>query len=317
MQRRHLTILLLLATAIVASALLLYPRLFPGVEPGAVNTMPDATEQAAAALVDAATQPRQFEITAVDGIVEIHRDGQWGRAKPGDVVQRSHRIRTGPDSNATLRSQAGDELELRARVELGVDSLDATVTELSLKRGKISAEAAPGTERLEIRAQGTQATATAGTKFTIYSDDRGAVTVATARGLARVLAAGRQVEVGPRMSTYVAPGAAPRTPIAIPDKVFLTVAWPANEIVRRHTILRGKTRPGNSVTVNGQQVPVDDGGKFVSTVNMVEGKNSLAVSVESIDGRTKTSNKQVLVDTKGPPVNVDPSHLFEPKKKKD
>ncbi|MBI4508392.1 MAG: FecR domain-containing protein [Deltaproteobacteria bacterium] len=256
--------------------------------------------------------PISFEMTEVAGQVEIKRTDTWTAATKGDRLGTDQSIRTGPDGRAILRAETGDELALRERVELEVDKLEKTVTELTLTRGKVRAAAAPGTERLQISSQGAQAVGAGGGRFTVYTDQKGAVTVASETGAVKVLAQGNTVTVPERTQAHVPLGGKPSDPVPIPDDVFLRVAWPTDEVVSVKANLRGKATPGTQVLVNGQLALVKDDGTFEAQIVLREGDNRVAVLAEGIDGKTRELKGQILVNTKGPPLDADATRMFDP-----
>jgi hypothetical protein len=214
-----------------------------------------------------------------------------------------------------LRSGSGDELILRPRVELEVGVLGRTVTELTLTRGKVRAAPAPGSERFQITSGGARASAGGGTHFFVYADARGAVTVASEDGDVKVLARDQQVTLKSREQTYVAPGGAPGAPSAIPDEVFVSVAWPAGELHAKSATLRGRAKPGTQISVNGEDAPVGPDGMFVAQVPLSDGQNPVRVLAESMDGKRTERSGTLQADTKGPPLEADPNRLYDPKKK--
>jgi len=254
-----------------------------------------------------------FELVEVTGTVEVRRGDAWVPVARGDQLSTNESIRTAKGSRAVLRTPAGDELVLRERVELAVGELGSTVTELTLLRGRVKAAAGAGTERLQISAKGATAVAPGGSRFTVYSDTRGAVAVASEQGDVKVLAKGESVTVGTGMQTSVAPGKAPGKPQPVAAEVFLSVAWPKDEIHETKTTLRGKTTPGTEVTVNGEPASVLEDGRFEITVPLRPGKNKVMVLAESIDGKVRDAKGNVIADA--PPPGTDPNvgHFPPPK----
>jgi hypothetical protein len=259
--------------------------------------------------------PSTFTLATVEGDVEVKRGDSWVRVQPGDTLSAAEAIRTADGSSALIRDERGDELTLRERVELGVNALSQTVTELTLRRGKVKAAPGASTERFDIHAASADAVAPAGSRFTVYADERGAVAVASEKGDVKVIAAGKTVTVPARTRTTVEPGAGPSDPVAVSDDVFLSVAWPAGEVHATHVAVGGKTEPGAIVTVNGKPAAVGPDGVFTADVPLVDGKNPIEVATESIDGSHKKDDHAVDVRTKVP-LDADPSHLYDPPKKK-
>ncbi len=293
MKRSNLIVILLCAVVLAAGAVV-YAILF-------------RDERRTAAIARPAPPPRppedppapaagSFELVEVTGTVEVRRGEEWTAIARGEQLLANESIRSAKGARAVLRTPAGDELVLRERVELKVGELSSTVTELTLLRGRVKAAAAAGTERFAISAKGTRAVAPGGSRFTVYSDTRGAVAVASEQGDVKVLAKGEQVTVGAGMQTSVAPGKAPGKPQPVAAEVFLAVAWPKDEIHETKATLRGKTTPGTEVTVNGEPASVLDDGRFEITVPLKPGKNKVLVMAESVDGKVRDEKGNVTVD---------------------
>ena len=123
---------------------------------------------------------------------------------------------------------------------------------------------------------------------------------------------GDEVVVVAGTQSYVPPGQAPTGPVPIPEAVFLSVAWPGGEVATAKATVRGKAAPGTEITVAGQPAVVKDDGSFATQVALREGANRIEVRAETVDGRTRTSAGRIQVNTKGPPLEADPSNLFDP-----
>jgi len=305
--------LALACLALLGAALAGYLLVFRGADtPAAPAPAPAARPPDAAPAGPDAAPALSFAIAGVEGTVEVRRGGVWTQVMAGDRLAAADAIRTGDAGRATLRAAGGDELVLRERVELAVERLGATVTELTLLRGRVKAAAAAGTERLQISSAGAQAVGAGGGRFTVYADTRGAVAIASESGDVRVIAAGTEVVVGAGTQSYVPPGQAPTGPVPIPEAVFLSVAWPGGEVATAKATVRGKAAPGTEITVAGQPAVVKDDGSFETQVALREGANRIEVLAETVDGRTRTSAGRIQVNTKGPPLEADPSNLFDP-----
>src|SRR6185295_3565847 len=237
----------------------------PPAEAGPVAPAPDA-----AAGLPVSPPPQPFLIGDVAGTVEVRRGDAWAPVASGDRLGPDDAIRTGSDGRAVIRTDGGDELFLRERVQLELG-------ELTLTRGKVRAQTAAGTERLEITAGDAKASAGHGGRFTIYADPAGAVTVASETGDTRVIARGTEVAVGAGKQTFVPPGGTPRDPVPVPDEVFLSVAWPGGEVHAPRAQVKGKAAPGTSVLVNGEPTAVKDDGTFETQVALKEGPNKVSV----------------------------------------
>jgi hypothetical protein len=315
-EKRARLVLLILCLIVLGGSALVYRLVFQNAATAPSAARPVVMPVPAATVSPVAVE-HAFAVTEVSGIVEVRHDGTWRPLAEGERVLPTDAIRTGSSGRTVLRTAAGDSLLLRERVELEVDTLSTTVTELTLTKGKVNAAAAPGTERFQITSSGARAVGKGGGRFIVYPDTRGAVTVASETGDVQVVSQGSQVTVGERQQTYVSPGEAPKDPVPIPDAVFLSIAWPPGEIHATKTTLRGKTRPGTLVEINGQPVVVGDDGSFETQVALKDGKNSVEIVGEAIDGTTREAMGRIQAHTQGPPLEADPSSLWgaTPKKK--
>ncbi|HKA90234.1 MAG TPA: hypothetical protein VKE22_21380 [Haliangiales bacterium] len=257
--------------------------------------------------------PGAFELVDVTGSVEVRRSGRWIDVAPGERLLPAEAVRTGPEGSARLRDASGDEVFLRERVKLEVLALTQTVAELLLTSGKV--RASTGGERLAISAGGAHAVAPRGARFTIYADPRGAVAVASDAGEVKVMARGAEVAVGPNAQTFVEPGRPPEDPVAVPDEVFLAVAWPEAAVQQSQITLRGRTSRGADVAINGRPVSVGADGSFAVQVPLREGSNRVEVVAEPIVGPAKRVVRDVSARTTGPPLEADPSRLYDPPRK--
>src|SRR5206468_3962317 len=141
-------------------------------------------------------------------------------------------------------------------VEISIDELSATVARFSLERGKVRAAAAPRGRSMSVDSSGARAEA-AGARFTIYASPHGLVAVRSDSGQVRLRARAREVKVESGQQSIVPPAGTPTDPVAVPDAVFLQVAWPSETRQREPTaIVRGRARPGERVRVDGIETEV-------------------------------------------------------------
>jgi hypothetical protein len=246
-----------------------------------------------------------FQVTAATGTVEAEHGGQWIAIKNGDTLTRNDVVRTAAGGHAVLRLSAGTEIELRERVEIGLDRLEGGAT-VDLRRGKVVARVS-GSEGLEITSRDTKTANEGPAHFVVLSDDRGRVSVATLSGKAKFAAGGKALTLpeGTQSSSEGA-GAAPSDPERIPEEVLLEVVWPAAE--QRHgvetTEVSGRAAPSSVVTVNGSRAPVGADGHFTATVPLRTGKNQVAIEAEDLGGRTRQTAGTLV--RRGPPPALTP-----------
>ncbi len=258
----------------------------------------------ATVLAAPAHEEATFQVAAATGVVEAQRGGQWIAIKNGDTLTRNDVVRTAAGAHAVLRLSAGTEIELRERVEIGLDRLAGGAT-VDLRRGKVVAHVS-GTDGLEITSRDTRTTNEGPAHFVVLSDERGRVSVAALSGKARFTAGGKALTLPEGTQSSAEAGAAPSDPERIPEEVLLEVVWPAAE--QRHgaetTEVSGRATPSSVVTVNGARATIGADGHFTATVPLRTGKNSVAVEAEDLSGRTRQSAATLV--RRGPPPALTP-----------
>jgi len=252
-----------------------------------------------------------FQVAAATGTVEAQRGGQWLPIKDGDTLTRNDVVRTAPGARAVLRLSAGTEIELRERVEIGLDRLASGAT-VDLRRGKVVAHVS-GAEGLEITSRDTRTANEGPAHFVVLSDERGRVSVAALSGKAKFTAGGKALVVPEGTESSAEAGAAPRDPQRIPEEVLLDVVWPAGE--QRHaaetTEISGRAAPSSVVTVNGARTPVAADGHFTASVPLRTGKNQVAVEAEDLGGRTRQAAATVVRRPPPPALRPETTDLWK------
>jgi hypothetical protein len=245
-----------------------------------------------------------FQVASATGTVEAQRAGQWVAIKAGDTLTRTDVVRTAVGGRAVLQLSAGTEIELRERVEIGLDRLPSGAT-VDLRHGKVVARVS-GSDSVEITSRDTRTANEGPAHFVVLSDERGRVSVASLAGKAKFTAGGRSLTLPQGTQSTSAAGAAPSDPERIPEEVLLEVVWPAAE--QRHatadTEVKGRAAPSSSVMVNGTQAQMGADGQFTATVPLRTGKNTLEVKVEDLGGRTRQASATLL--RRGPPPTLTP-----------
>jgi hypothetical protein len=280
---------------------------------------PSSTPPPRTAKVEASTQlaaPHDdagiFQVTAATGAVEAQRDGRWGAIKDGDTLTRADVVRTAAGAHAVLRLSAGTEIELRERVEIGLDRLPSGPT-VDLRRGKVLARVS-GTEALAITSHETRTANEGPAHFVVLSDPQGRVSVATLSGAAKLTAGGKTVALPSGTQASSEAGAAPSDPERIPEEIFLEVVWPAAEQrhLADHAEVRGRAAPSSVVTVNGGEAAVGVDGRFTTTLPLHEGKNAVAVQAEDLMGRTRQASTTVVRRAPSqPPLTPETTELWK------
>jgi len=285
-------------------------RRFLAARPPALPVSPvTAVEPVPAPPHDEATAT--FQVTAATGTVEAERAGHWIAIKNGDTLTRNDVVRTVAGGRAVLRLSAGTEIELRERVEIGLDRLAGGAT-VDLRRGKVVAHVS-GPEGLEITSRDTKTANEGPAHFVVLSDDRGRVSVAALSGKAKFTAGGKALTIPEGTQSTSEAGAAPSDPERIPEEVLLEVVWPAAE--QRHAVetteVSGRAAPSSVVTVNGTRTQVGADGHFTATVPLRTGKNPVAVEAEDLRGRTRDAAATLVRRGPPPPLTPETTDLWK------
>jgi hypothetical protein len=294
--------LLAFAVAALAAAVVLSRRVL---RPSAAPAAPaESLAKLAAPIPPAPRDEATFQVTAATGTVEAQRAGQWVPIKDGEMLTRTDVVRTAAGGHAVLRLSAGTEIELRERVEIGLDRLARGAT-VDLRHGKLVARVS-GTDSVEITSRDTHTSNEGPAHFVVLSDERGRVSVAALSGKAKFTAAGKSLTLPAGTQSASEPGAAPSNPEQIPEEVLLEVVWPAAE--QRHGAteaeLQGRAAPSSAVTVNGRRTPVGADGHFTATVPLRAGKNAIDVAAEDLTGRSRQAS--ATLTRRGPPPALTP-----------
>jgi hypothetical protein len=301
--------LVAIAVASLAAAAVLSRRFLAARPPASPVSPVTVAQLAPAPPHDEATAT--FQVTAATGTVEAERAGQWIAIKNGDTLTRNDVVRTAAGGRAVLRLSAGTEIELRERVEIGLDRLAGGAT-VDLRRGKVVAHVS-GPEGLEITSRDTKTANEGPAHFVVLSDDRGRVSVAALSGKARFTAAGKALTIPQGTQSSSEAGAAPSDPERIPEEVLLEVVWPAAE--QRHaaetTEVSGRAAPSSVVTVNGTRTQVGADGHFTATVPLRTGKNPVAVEAEDLSGRTRATASTLVRRGPAPALTPETTDLWK------
>jgi Glucodextranase, domain B/FecR protein len=309
-RRFGLVLPLVLAGLALGAGNLLLKRIRRGPEVAA--TAPSSSARAAPAAGVRVDDSSVFQVATAIGVVEAQRDGRWIPIQNGDTLTRADVVRTAAGAQAVLKLSAGTEIELRERVEIGLDRLPSGPT-VDLRRGKVLARVS-GTDALAITSHQTRTANDGPARFVVLSDPQGRVSVATLSGSARFAAGGKEVGVAAGTQSSSLAGAAPADPERIPEEIFLEVVWPAAE--QRHTVehteIRGRARPSSVVRVNGAPASVGADGQFTTALPLAEGKNPVEIEVEDLTGRTRqVSSTVVRRGPAQPALTPEPTELWK------
>ncbi|HEY7373473.1 MAG TPA: Ig-like domain-containing protein [Polyangia bacterium] len=310
-----------LAIGIVVVATRVSRRLFESPETSSLADHRGPVAAPAAPPPPAGGDEHVFEVMSAAGRVEAQRGGTWSVIGKGDRLTRSDVVRTSAASGAVLRLGAGTEIELRAGVEIRLDSWDAGGPEpgssaaapgsgqparpagatVDLRRGKVLARVDhAGT--LSIKARDTQTTSEGPARFVVLADEHGRVSVATIAGTTRFAAAGKTVSLPAGTASASQSGGPPDDPEHISEEVFLNVAWPTLDRKGDHAEIKGRATPSSVVTVRApsglETAAVGSDGQFSITVPAGVGKTPIEVEAEDLVGHTRQATTTL---TRRPP----------------
>ena len=166
----------------------------------------------------------------------------WEKAEDGMMLEPGSRVRTAPDSHASLNFSQGTTTKLEPGTDLIVAKLegnqDAQPDTIVLKQqsGKTwnqVAKLADDDYHFQIQTSSADVKVQ-GTLFSTEVDKSGKTLIQTTEGLVNVSAQGQEVQVPAGQQTEVAPGAAPSLPAPIPparNELVFTVNKPALGLV--------------------------------------------------------------------------------------
>jgi hypothetical protein len=246
-----------------------------------------------------------LRVVEAEGPLEKRSAGgneSWTQLKQGETLQVLDSVRTGRDGKAVLEVGDGARVALAGRTEVQVKANEGAQARVKLMEGRISADVKEGGGGLGVETHGSDAVAdTRSGRFSMMSDGRGQVAVATETGQVRLRAHGQEVAVPKGTLSTVAPGEGPTQPVAVPRSLLLKVAAPEHKVQKapEHDV-EGTASPGALVRVKDRSVRVDEQGHFKIRVPLKEGKNVVEVAAVDVMGREKLQSYTIQVDTKAP-----------------
>jgi ferric-dicitrate binding protein FerR (iron transport regulator) len=246
--------------------------------------------------------PETLRLSLVSGSVEVAGpDGAWRPAAPGTALSSRDRIRTGDDGEAQLTAADGSTVKLLAATDARVAELRRELKRLTLGAGMLEADVRDDPSRVfEVDLDGKGGAArTRGAAFTASSNGAGSAAVATRRGEVILAARGREVVIRTGQYARIAPDAAPDEPKPIPPSLFLKVDWPEGASRKPQVTVAGVTAPGARVRIEGHYLPVDEKGRYTTTVPLSDGTHELHIHAVDVAGHVVDQRSpRILVDTK-------------------
>jgi len=322
--RRALLLIVILAL-IIGGGALLFRVLFPadvGPHHAAIDAslvdppLHDPEDGGGGSGEDGGATPTRAVVVDVRGTTQRQlENGRWVDLAPGESLSLDDTVRTLSGGGMQLRLGNAVQVRLTSRTEVTIRELSERASRVRIREGRVVAEVDPaGKTVLRVEAKGSDAVAEAqGGRFSVISDGRGHVAVATTVGTIKLTAGGESVEVGAGQTSLVVGEAAPSAPTDIPKSLFLKVAGPEKEIQREpETVVEGKTQPGSLVRVGARIAQVAADGSFRIKVPLREGENRLEVKVTDVAGREKSQQlAPITVDTKEPEIQNTEVHWGE------
>lgn len=260
---------------------------------------------------------RSIRVVDAKGKVEKKTEGGvgWVELKAGEKLGSKEWVRTGPEGEATLVFHDDSRISLAPQSEFGVEEIRREAGRFRLGEGKITARIKKREGRIvRIDAEGSDASLKASEgEFSMLSDRRGMVAVASRSGDAALSAQNRTVRVLPGTHSVVLPGEAPSEAQPIPTSIYLKVEWPEQKSLNTGKIaIAGKTVRGAVVSINGVRAIVDKVGGFEADVPLHDGENTVTVATEDVAGNTRVEGSPpIVVDRKAPEIKVESKKLWK------
>lgn len=322
---RRALILVVVLALIIGGGALLFRALFPddvGPRHAAIDasmlvpTPAGSEDGGGSGGEDGGAAPTRAMVVDVRGTTQRQlEDGRWIDLAPGEILSLDDTVRTLSGGAMQLRLGNSVQVRLTSRTEVTIRELTEHASRVRIREGRVVAEVDPaGKTILRVESKGSDAVAeTQGGRFSVISDGRGQVAVATSVGSIKLTAGGESVEVGAGQTSRVVGEAAPSAPTDIPKSLFLKVAAPEKELQREpETVVEGKTQPGSLVRVGARLAEVAADGSFRVKVPLREGENKLEVKVTDVSGREKSQQlAPITVDTKEPEIKNTEVHWGE------
>ena len=261
--------------------------------------------QAAAADGTAPIGAEQAIVTSSTGKVELLRgsSGAWSDAKVGDRLSAKDALRTGLGQADVAID--GVKVRVNEYSRLDMSKIDKRFLRTRL-HGSLESEV-DQSGKLDVDMGDTDATAhSEGGHFFVTADGKGVMAVATVTGSVHLTSSGKSVEVGKgQVSRIAADKEPPSEPAAALRRVLLSVQWPTLKETNKPSLpIAGRVEPGSRVFIQGQQVPVENGGVFRAEIPLKQGKQKIAVVTVDALGRRKQVDTTVRRDDSLPDVKV-------------
>lgn len=279
MRRRRLgTALAVLAIAVAGAfvAQVAFDRLVYEPEPPARRGVADAPVATA------------VQVLSVRGAVErASRLGAWSPVASGDQLAAEDSIRTGAASTVELGVGERSRMTVADGSLITVREVTSAVHRFNLARGRIAVDYGQDRERrLRVEDESGRAVEAKEARFGVLATGA-MLAVATEAGSVTLRAGGGSVDVHAGEQSAARGDDPPSRAEPIPTAVLLMVASAAAHLERGGcAALVGAASPASLVQVDGEPVPLDDGGHFDVRVRRRRGRAAVLVTVADALGRT-------------------------------
>jgi hypothetical protein len=240
--------------------------------------------------IDAAG-PDPIVVTEVTGRLERRSGDAWTPVASGAVLASDEVVRTGATATATIAISEHVQVKLggarASELQLGAP--------IKLADGQLTADVKPGGAGAFGAAFGASdaVVETFDGVFSAVTDGDGGVTVVSSRGVARLRANGRAVELPANTQSIVVKADGPSAPTAIPTSLFLKVRAGARG---GNAVISGKTSPGAMVSIDGVAIGVAADGTFSRQVPETRGP----FRIEADDASGRHASETVTAARDGP-----------------
>lgn len=257
----------------------------------------------------------RFRVTAIEGPIEVSRNGQRYHVRAGDYISLQNVVRVPKEAKALLE-RGSIELTITEGDYRLIDVEETRRTEEEktrlelLRGGGVRASVGDEAETLEISAGGTRAINRGVARWVVSRGPNGRVSVAASQGQVQFAAKGREVTVVQGTESTALPDQVPSEPENIPEALLLSVVWPEPTKTESRTDITGKVRPSSRVTVNGLEAPVAPDGTFTVPVPLSVGPNRVDVQAEDIAGRKKMVGRIIHRAARAPTLETSDEDLW-------
>ncbi len=252
-----------------------------------------------------------------DVLVQKGGAGDWLSAGEGELVKTGDVVKTGAKSGCVITWSQGNVVKLSPFSMMRIDRLEknpaarAESSELNLWTGKMHAKAKKLSDQnsnFEIRTP-TAIAGVRGTKLSVEvgADESTNVQCFTGEVLVKGRAGG-EVTLRDKQKTTVSKDQAPTDPSGMDQEdeqdfeqveeiadATLDIMQPVGnlETDKSPVTVKGKTDPGNTITVNAKLVTAGSDGTFEASVGLNEGVNQIKIEAVNKNGKSITKTRVI------------------------